>query len=92
MQTTMRTHVMIDGASYALAQGQDLAELKRAFEAAVRSGGTFVVFTVEGDREISALVSATTRVVFSVATVEHERDAGVQDFPQGDPYEFWDAT
>ncbi|WP_245861395.1 hypothetical protein [Microbacterium aurantiacum] len=93
VQTTMRTYAMIDGVPYALAQGQDLAELKRTFEAAMKSGGAFVDFTAEGDRKISALVSAATRVVFAVATVEHdERDAGVPDFPNGDPYEFWDAT
>lgn len=66
----VRTYAKIDDAPYLLDPGQDLEQLKRSFEAAMREGGAFVEFTVVGNEEVSALVSPTTRVVLSVATVE----------------------
>lgn len=84
----VQSQAMIDDVRYALAEGQDLDQLKRSFETAMRSGGAFVEFTVEGNREVSALVSPTTRVMLSVETVQFdEHDTGDLDFSYSEPYD-----
>lgn len=91
-ETMVRTQAAIDDAVYLLAQGQDLDALKEQIEAAARSGGGFVDFTVVGNREVSVLVTAGTRVVFSVETVRYdERDTGDQAAPFGGLYDFYDT-
>ena len=88
-QTMVRTQIAIDEASFFLAQGQDLTELRSRIEQAVQEGGRFVSFVVVGNREVSALLTPHSRVALSVETVPHDpRDTGDAD----DPYDgFFDA-
>ncbi len=89
MQTMVQSHAIIDDVPYSLAQGQDLEQLKRAVEESVRAGGAFVEFTIVGHREVSALISPSTRVVFTVETVQFdERDTGDLGLPFGGKYDY----
>ncbi|BAJ75072.1 hypothetical protein MTES_2108 [Microbacterium testaceum StLB037] len=88
-QTMVRTQIAIDEASFFLAQGQDLPELRSRIEQAVQAGGRFVSFVVVGNREVSALFTAHSRVALSVETVQYDpRDTGDSDDPYGG---FFDA-
>jgi len=83
-QTMVRTQIAIDDHAYYLAQGQDLSGLQTRIEDAVRSGARFERFVVVGNREMSVLFTPTTRVVFSVETVQYDaRDTGDADLPYG---------
>ncbi|WP_133177888.1 hypothetical protein [Microbacterium testaceum] len=61
--TEARTMMAVDDATFALAPGQDVADLERRIETAVHDGGRFERFTVTGGREVRVLFSAHTRVV-----------------------------
>jgi hypothetical protein len=76
MQTTVRTRIAFDDAEVVLAQGQDVAELRRRIEEAVRAGGGFVEFLVVGGRSVSILIGASTRVVITVEAVGVDQDDG----------------
>ncbi|MCS3444120.1 hypothetical protein [Microbacterium phyllosphaerae] len=87
-ETMMQTEIVLDGQSFLLAQVQDLHDLKRRIEAAVKSTGTFVDFVVVGNREVSVLITPHSRVIISVSTVLFdERDTGDVDFPFGGYYD-----
>jgi hypothetical protein len=87
-RTMVRTQVHVDGITSFLAQGQDVEGLKRRIEAAMATVGTFVDFTVVGNREMSVLVSPRTQVVFSIETVQFDaRDTGDHDEPFGGLYD-----
>lgn len=87
-QTMVRTQIVIDDASFFLAQGQDLLDLQERIEDAVRSGGRFENFVVVGNREIRVLLTARSRVVLSVETVQYDpRDTGDAGVPYGDFYD-----
>ena len=80
----MRTEIVLDGESYLLAQIQDLGDVKRRIEEAVKSSGRFVDFVVVGNREVSVLITPHSRVTISVSTVLFDsRDTGDVDFPYG---------
>ncbi len=80
----MRTEMVLDGESYLLAQLQDLGDVKRRIEEAVKSSGRFVDFVVVGNREVSVLITPYSRVTISVSTVLFDsRDTGDVDFPYG---------
>jgi hypothetical protein len=84
-----RTELTIDGRAFFLAQGQDPHELQRRIEAAAGTTGTFVTFTVVGNREVSVLITQRSRVVFTVETVQFDpRDTGDADFPFGGFYDY----
>lgn len=88
-QTMVRTQAAIDDSVFQLAQGQDLDRLKQDIESAAASSGRFVRFTVVGNREVSVLITATTRVVLSVETVQFDdRDTGDQDSSFGGFFDF----
>ncbi len=88
MQTMTRTGVEIDGSSMLLAQGQDLDELKRRFEAAAATTGTFVDFVVVGNRRVSVMISSNSRIVMSTAAVQFDpRDDGDDSAPFGGFYD-----
>ncbi|MDQ1085232.1 MULTISPECIES: hypothetical protein [Microbacterium] len=83
-QTMVRTQIIIDDHGYFLAQGQDLVALEKRIEDAVRGGGRFERFIVVGNREMSVLFTATSRVCFSVETVQYDpRDTGDAAEPFG---------
>lgn len=85
----VRTEVSINGRSFFLAQGADAEELQGRIEAAVDSPGTFVTFTVVGNREVSVLITHSSQVVFTVETVQFdERDTGDSEFPFGGLYDY----
>lgn len=84
---TVRTTVEIDGTSMPLAPGQDLEKLKRRFEAAGATTGSFVDFTVVGDRRVSALISPGTRILIWVVTVQNERGDEDESVPFGEFYD-----
>lgn len=89
MQTMIRTHVLVNGTSYFLAQGQDVAAFKHRIEEAARSGGTFVDFIVVGNRAVSVLISSGSQVVISTETVQFDaRDTGDEAAPFGGFYDF----
>jgi hypothetical protein len=72
----------VNDAVFALAQGQDLDDLRRRIETAVDLGGRFVSFVVVGNREVSVLFSRGTSVALSVETVVYDdRDDGNPDMP-----------
>ena len=88
VQTMVRTEIAINGRSSFLAQGQDVSELKRRIEAAVRTEGAFVDFIVVGNREVSVMVSPHTQMMFSVETVQFDpRDTGDDEMPYGGMYD-----
>jgi len=88
-QTMVQTQIAIDEASFFLAQGQDLPELRSRIEQAVQAGGRFVSFVVVGNREVSALFTPNSRVALSAETVEYDaRDTGDADDSYGG---FFDA-
>ncbi|AZH77502.1 hypothetical protein [Microbacterium sp. Y-01] len=82
MQTMERTRIAFNGAEFFLAQGQDVPDLRRRIEEAMRAGGGFVEFVVVGNRAVSLLISAATQVAISVETVEFDgRDTGDDSAP-----------
>ncbi|WP_238439513.1 hypothetical protein [Microbacterium sp. JZ31] len=84
MHTMVRTEIRINGESFLLAQGQDLAALKKQIVDAAHSLGDFVEFVVVGNRSVSALITHASQVVMSVATVLVDpRDTGDPDAPFG---------
>jgi hypothetical protein len=84
MQTMVRTEISIDGSSSLLAQDQDVADLRRRIEEASATTGRFVDFVVVGNRSVSTLITTTSRVTITVATVQFDpRDTGDTDFPFG---------
>lgn len=88
MQTMVRTRMALNESEFVLAQGQDVAELRRRMEAAMRDGGGFVEFVVVGNRSVSVLMTAATQVVISVETVEFDpRDTGDSAAPYGAEYD-----
>nr|WP_314841500.1 hypothetical protein [uncultured Microbacterium sp.] len=88
VKTMERTEVVIDGVTALLAQEQDIDDLKRRIEAAAGTTGTFVEFTVVGNRAMSVLITPTSSVSITVATVEFdERDSGDENFPFGGFYD-----
>lgn len=87
-KTMVQTEVTFDGTSFALAQDQDVADLRRRVEEATKSTGQFVNFVVVGNREVSVLVTPRSRVTISVSTVLFdERDTGDVTFPYGGYYD-----
>lgn len=83
-QTMVRTQMAVNDAVFALAQGQDLDDLRRRIETAVDLGGRFVSFIVVANRQVSILFSPGTNVALSVETVMYdERDDGNLDVPFG---------
>lgn len=90
MQTMVRTEVSINGRSFFLAQDQDPRHLQEQIEAAVDSSGSFVTFTVVGNRQVSVLITPRSQVVFTVETVQFDpRDTGNQDDPFGGYYDYF---
>ena len=88
MQTMVRTKIAVDGRTFLLAQGQDLVELKRQIEAAARSGGTFISFAEVGNRSVSVLITAHSRVALTEETVQYDsRDDGDFALPFGGMYD-----
>lgn len=80
----VRTEIRINGESFLLAQGQDIAELKRKIVDAAHSLGDFIEFVVVGNRSVSALITHASQVVLSVATVPADvRDTGDEESPYG---------
>jgi hypothetical protein len=80
----VRTQVMVDDRGFFLAQGQDVDGLKERIESAGRTGPRFVEFIVVGNRAVNVLVTATSRVVISVDTVQFDdRDTGDDTSPFG---------
>ncbi|MGH3691018.1 MAG: hypothetical protein ACRDT7_12745 [Microbacterium sp.] len=69
MQTMFRTRIALNDAGFFLAQGQDVADLRRRIEDAVHAGGGFVEFVAAGDRSVSVLISSASKVVISVESV-----------------------
>lgn len=89
MQTMLRTQLSIDGASFFLAQNADVSDIKRRVEQAAQTAGTFVDFVVVGNREVSVLVGAGTKVVVSVDSVSFDpRDTGDEGAPFGSLFDF----
>lgn len=87
--TMVRTQLAVNEAVYALAQGQDLSDLKARIESAVQAGGRFETFTVVGNREVCVLFSTRTAVTLSVETVLSDiRDRGELDAPFGGLFDF----
>lgn len=75
--TMERTSVAINGDSHALAQSEDIGDLKRRIIETIRAGGGFVEMTLAGDRSTSVLFTACTSVTISTRTVEFDdRDDG----------------
>lgn len=84
----IQTQAIFDSTTYLLAQDQDVADLRRRIEDAVRSTGTFVDFVVVGNRQVSVLITQRSRVTISVATVPFDgRDTGDIEFPYGGYYD-----
>ncbi|WP_235560627.1 MULTISPECIES: hypothetical protein [unclassified Microbacterium] len=82
--TMVRAQIVVDDATFSLAQGQDLADLQQRIESAVHSGGRFESFVVVGNRRMSVLCTAHTRVLFAVETVQYDpRDTGDSEDPFG---------
>lgn len=84
VQTMVRTLLAVNDADFLLAQGQDIETLKRRIESAAATGPKFVDFLVVGNRSVSVLITATTRAIFSIETVQFDaRDTGDELSPYG---------
>ena len=84
MQTMVQTEIVIDGMANLLSQDQDLDNLMTRIEAATATSGRFVTFTIVGNRTMRVLITPTSRVSISVATVQFDaRDTGDTDSPYG---------
>lgn len=84
----VQTEIVIDGVVSLLAQGQDVGDVMRQIEEATATTGRFVHLVVVGNREVSVLVTPTTRASVSVAKVLlDERDTGDLDYPYGGFYD-----
>lgn len=59
------TRIFIDDKNFALSPQVDIAELKSAIEAAVRTSGTFVEFTVVDGSRVNALIGSPCAVFIS---------------------------
>ena len=80
--TMIQTEVVFDGSRFLLAQDQDVDDLRRRIEAAAKTAGTFVDMVVVGNKAVSVLITSSTQVTISVATVAYDpRDTGDVDFP-----------
>lgn len=78
----IQTEVVFDGSRFLLAQDQDVDDLRRRIEAAAKTAGTFVDMVVVGNKAVSVLITSSTQVTISVATVAYDpRDTGDVDFP-----------
>jgi len=77
--TRVRTEVTINDTPFLIAQGQDLDDLKRRIESASQPGGRFVDLVVTGDRVVSVLITATSRVVVTVDIVQLDLRDGDED-------------
>lgn len=81
-ETMIQTEVVFDGSRFLLAQDQDVDDLRRRIEAAAKTAGTFVDMVVVGNKAVSVLITSSTQVTISVATVAYDpRDTGDVDFP-----------
>ena len=81
-ETMIQTEVVFDGSRFLLAQDQDVDDLRRRIEAAAKTAGTFVDMVVVGNKAVSVLITTSTQVTISVATVAYDpRDTGDVDFP-----------
>ena len=81
-ETMIQTEVVFDGSRFLLAQDQDVDDLRRRIEAAANTAGTFVDMVVVGNKAVSVLITPSTQVTISVATVAYDpRDTGDVDFP-----------
>lgn len=89
MQTMVQTAIVIDGSSSLLAQDQDIDDLRQRIEAATASTGRFVDFVVVGNRTLSVLITARSRVMISTSTVHFDpRDTGDVAAPFGGLFDF----
>jgi hypothetical protein len=70
----MATRVTVNGEDFGLLDGQDIAQLKRRFEAAAEPPGRFVEFTAFDGRELSVLITPAARVLFSTYPDAAEAD------------------
>ncbi|MEV7827335.1 hypothetical protein [Microbacterium enclense] len=68
--TIERTHLTLDGSTYALAPLEDADDVRSQILRAVRAGGGFVIVTSDGGQQLSFFVSATTSVLIAVETVQ----------------------
>lgn len=71
---TQQTRIAFDDDHYVLAPEQDLVDLMERIEIAAKSEPTFVDF-MAGDRLVSVLVCAATRVVVTVQPEHVAEDA-----------------
>jgi hypothetical protein len=87
-ETVIRTELILNGRSFLLAQGQDIAALRARIEEATQGTGAFVDFTIVGNRSLSVLVSPAARVVFATETVPFDpRDTGDEQAPYGEMFD-----
>ncbi|MEV7608486.1 hypothetical protein AB0N61_03290 [Microbacterium sp. NPDC089320] len=88
LETMVQTSVTIDGSSWVLSQDQDPDDLRRRIEDAIVAPGKFVHLVVVGNRAVSVLITPTSRVAVTEATVQFDaRDTGDVDFPYGGFYD-----
>ncbi len=84
----IQTEIVFDGSTYLLSQDQDVDDLRQRIESATRTSGTFVDMVVVGNKAVSVLITPSTRVTISVATVAYDpRDTGDVDFPYSGLYD-----
>jgi hypothetical protein len=78
----VRTTISFEGASFLLAQGTDVNDLKARIKAAAHAGGDFVDFVVVGNRTTSVFVNGVGRIVLGTETLPLEdHDTGDTDSP-----------
>jgi hypothetical protein len=83
-----RSTIHIGGTEFLLAQGQDLAELRRHIEEALHGGGAFVEFVVMGNRTVSVLITGSDLVFLTEQSVPFDaRDTGDVEMPFGGIYD-----
>ncbi|MCU1542422.1 MAG: hypothetical protein JWM50_287 [Microbacteriaceae bacterium] len=86
--------IRIDGKTYVLAPGQDVAALKLAIETAASAGASFVDFLAAGGHAISALISPGVSVrIESTESVDEAPSDGAlaTPFDPSDVSDFYDV-
>jgi hypothetical protein len=89
LTTMVQTAIRINGNEQLLAQNEDIDDLKAKIRTALHAGGDFVDFVVAGNRRVNILITPSTEVVITLATVAHDpRDDGDETRPFGGYYDF----
>lgn len=83
-QSIQRLHLIIDGATHALAPMENVDGLKANVLAAARAGGGFLDVTVDGGQRLSIYVTVNSSITIVAATVGMDTGSADGESPAPD--------